>query len=71
METTILLTVSVEEEGANLNEICAAVRKTVVGELAGQVAERIVAWMQEVVRNRLTKKGQRKRRGEGRHERPE
>lgn len=71
METTISLTVSVAEEGANLNEICAAVRKTVMEEVAGRVAERIVAWMQEELRNRLTKKGKRKRRGEGRHERPE
>jgi hypothetical protein len=70
METTISLTVSVDEEGANLNEICAAVRKTVVGEVACRVAERIVAWLQEEVRDGLTKKGRRRRRGGGRHERP-
>src|SRR3989338_1255374 len=69
MELTISLAVKVDESGANLNEICAAVAETVRGELAVRVTEEVIEGLQDDIRDRLcTASGGRAKKGFGSHE---
>lgn len=69
MELTISLEVKIDESGANLNEICAAVQETIRGELAVRVTQEVVEGLQEDVRERLcTPSGREAKRGLGGHE---
>lgn len=54
MELTISLVVSIEDTGANLNEVCAAVKETIVNQLAPKVTEEVIGGAQEWVLQRLT-----------------
>jgi len=53
MELAISLVVRIDESGANLNEICAAVQESIRGELAVGVAEEVIEGLQADLRNRL------------------
>lgn len=53
MELAISLTVRIDESGANLNEICAAIQESIRGELAVCVAEEVIEGFQENLRDRL------------------
>lgn len=69
MELTISLTVSIDESGANLNEVCAAVRETIMNDLPSQVGRELVCGIQEWVLKKLTTPcGQTSKKGFGRHE---
>lgn len=69
MELTISLTVSIANEGANINEICAAVKMTVVEEVAPLVAGQIVEGCQEHLLERLcAPSGSQEKRGPGEHQ---
>lgn len=69
MELTISLAVKIDESGANLNEICAAVQETVRGELATRVAEEVIEGLQERLRDTLcTPSGRKAKKGLGGHE---
>jgi len=69
MELAISLGVSIDESGANLNEICAAVQETVRGELATRVAEEVIDGLQVDLRERLcTPSGRKAKKGLGGHE---
>lgn len=70
MKVTISLRVSIAEEWPNLNEICLAVRESIVKELPARVGIVIVEGMQEEIRDRLTRPvGRRAKKGLGSHER--
>lgn len=70
MELTISLVVRIDESGANLNEICAAVQETVRGELAVRVTEEVIEGLQEDVRERMCAgRGREAKKGLGGHER--
>src|SRR3989338_7757274 len=69
MELTISLAVKVDESGANLNEICAAVAETVRGELAVRVTEEVIEGLQDDIRDRLcTASGGGAKKGFGSHD---
>ena len=69
MELTISLTVSIADGGANINEICAAVKESVVGKLAPMVAVEIVEGVQEHILAILcSPAGRRAKRGLGGHQ---
>ncbi|MBU4219068.1 MAG: hypothetical protein KKB90_08955 [Actinobacteria bacterium] len=68
MELTISLTVSIAEDGANINEICAAVKDSVVKTLAPTVAEQTVEGIQEHILELLSSAaGRQAKRGLGGH----
>jgi hypothetical protein len=70
MAITISLEVSVDDPGANLNEICAEVKKKISGELCTRVAEEIIKGMQDHLRDVLCAPvGRVAKKGKGRHER--
>ena len=68
MELTISPEVRIDESGANINEICAAVQETIRGELAVRVTEEVIEGLQENVRERLcTSSGREAKKGLGSH----
>ncbi len=71
MAVTISLDVRIDDDGANLNEICAEVKKRISEELAVRVAEEVVKGMQDHVREELCPPaGNAAKKGRGGHERP-
>lgn len=60
MALTISLHVSIDDAGASLNEVCAAVRHSVVEELAARIVETVIEKQQEQVLGVLTMKGRRR-----------
>jgi hypothetical protein len=53
MELAISLMVRIDDSGANLNEICAAIQESIRSELAVCVAEEVIEGFQENIRDRL------------------
>lgn len=69
MAVTISLRVSIDGRGANLNEICAAARQSVVEELTPRVVEAVIEEVQVRVLEALVAKGSRQAHAEwGSHE---
>jgi len=69
MAITISLEVSIDDGGANLNEICGEVKERIVGELSAKVAEQIIEGLQERVNETLTQpSGRAAKKGLGGHE---
>lgn len=70
MAVTISLDVTIDDSGANLNEIIAAVKGCIVRELAVRVAEEVIKGLQEHVRDTLCSPvGRVAKKGFGAHER--